>query len=287
MILPPSQSARGFAPAISPCNPTRPELAQIHLYQTPGQNNLKTAGRLFAHWTSWGQNLCRQATRAVLFAVPILGLHQQIALAAVKASSAAPAQRQSSANQAAITQVRKIINETRSLIADGKPGASESEMNAQLASHEPQLTAIIKENFDVGKFAQFVYPFPGGWAQLTPAQKSEYNQLCTRNMVKTYYKILYKHFMGGGNVVATSAKAFGSSNGLSVEGSAQAPNQKPLPVRWILRSVGPKFLVVELIVGATRLGEAKRKDFQHVAQGLRGNPKAHQLFIEKLRRTVP
>lgn len=132
------------------------------------------------------------------------------------------------------------------------------------AQKEAQFSSLLRANFDtnaIGKFALGRY-----YKQATPAQRSEYNALFQKMIVKVYSQ-RFKEYSGQ-TVAVTGGRKDERSGDILVNTAINQPGGgSPVPVDWRMR--GGK--IIDVFVAGVSMSQTQRDDFAGVIQQGRGN----------------
>ena len=147
-----------------------------------------------------------------------------------------------------------FIRETSARVSSslGKNGISDEE-------RERRFRELLNETFDVPYITRFV--LGRYWRVMTEAEKSEFSELFSNFLVRTYAN-RFRNFSDGGFTIRKSRKI--SSRETIVLSSVQMQDQPPIDVEWRVRNQDRGFRISDVVVEGLSLSVTQRDEFSSV-----------------------
>ncbi len=136
-----------------------------------------------------------------------------------------------------------------------------SDQGGSLLDRETQFHDIVREKFDF----HFISTLVAGkyWAQMTEAQKSEFQKLFSDFFLKSYAPLLGGY--PGDNTVLLFVKRFGLKD-VYVQTEIRRKKRRTVRSDWRIRDVAGMSRIIDLAVSGTSVGFSHKAGFQRVIE---------------------
>lgn len=152
-----------------------------------------------------------------------------------------------------------------------------SDKSIPLSQREADIRALLKKNFDLKTIGRFV--LSRYWRQATPDQRSEYMNLFTEYVLRTYARRLGAY--GNETFKITSSRPLGSRDAIVDTQIQQRSGGQPITAGWRVRDTDNEYKIIDVVVEGVSMAATQRSEFDSIVQrqGISG-------LIETLRAKV-
>ena len=203
-----------------------------------------------------------------LSAAGLLALSSEMALAQQPQPQAPDA-----AQQQAVTAADKaFLGQSEAFVADLSNVAIQQLVNPNVPREQRVTTfrEILRTNFDINNIARFV--LGRYWRVATPAQRTEYQQMFEKLLIKLYEE-KFRQYNGQTLTVTGSRLASGGNFALVASKIKDPAAAQPINVEWrVVR--GSALKIADVVVEGISMGLSQRQEFASVIQRNGGSVEA-------------
>lgn len=177
----------------------------------------------------------------------------------MSAGAAQPAAATGTSPQEAEKFIQKLGDEAVKILSDKA---------VPLSQREAQIRSVLRENFDLETIGRFV--LSRYWRTASPDQKSEYMNLFSEYVLKTYARRLGAY--SNETFKITSAKPLGSRDAIVLTQITQQAGGQPITAGWRVRDTNNSYKIIDVMVEGVSMAAAQRSEFDSIIQkqGLNG-----------------
>lgn len=140
--------------------------------------------------------------------------------------------------------------------------ATLQQSDSSLAQREAAFGKILKDGFDLNLIGRFV--LGKYWRRATPEQQSEYLDVFSTFVIKTYAQRLGG--FTGQNFTITGTKVTGEKEDVLVDTRIDRPSGAPIEAAWRVRNINGQLKIIDVVVQGVSMAVTQRQEFASVTQ---------------------